>query len=118
MNVFRYLSENWELLCIIFGILVNGAGLVYNVVKYLRRGGSRRAEHCLALLAEARELECEAEELENASGPEKLAYVLDGLRQYAEELGASPDDRELSAMIEGDIAFSKRVNATKSEELE
>jgi hypothetical protein len=118
MNVFQWLSENWELVCIAFGVFVNALGLAYNVIKYLRHGGARRAEHTLALLQRARELECEAEALAGASGAEKLEYVLAGLRDLAKELGEDPDRAELSRMVEEDIAFSKRVNADKSEVLE
>ena len=118
MSFFHYLSENWELVCIAFGVFVNAVGLFYNVVKYLRRGGVRRVENLLALAQKARDLACEAEELEHASGPEKLEYALSRLRQYAKEVGEGADEEELVAMLEEEIAFSKRVNADKSEVLE
>ncbi len=118
MNFFEWLSENWELVCILFGIFVNAAGLGYNVVKYLRSGGFRRAEQRLALLEAARQYECEAEAMQNYTGAEKLQYVLTRLRRFTAEQNMSFDEQALTEQIEADIAFTKQVNADKSEVLE
>ncbi len=118
MSFFEWLSENWEIVCIFFGIFVNALGLFYNVIKYWRGGGFRRAEEHLELLCAARRFVCEAERLEDASGAEKLQYVLLHLREFADEMRYAFDEAEMMRCIEEDIAFSKQVNATKSEVLE
>lgn len=118
MNFFEWLGGNWELVCILFGIFVNALGLAYNVVKYLRSGGFRRAEQRLAILEAARQYECEAEAMENYTGAEKLQYVLSRLRSFTAEMNVAFDEGELTSLVEADIAFSKRVNADKSEALE
>ena len=118
MNILLWLNQNWELICICFGILVNLAGLVYNVLKFCRSGQARQAADWLAVLEAAREFEKEAEAFADYSAAEKLQYVLSRLRVFTAELGCSFDEERLTAQIEADIAFSKAVNARKSERLE
>lgn len=118
MSFLRICSENWELICICLGIAVNALGLVCNIVKYVRSGGKLHAQQLSCLLEAARTYECEAELIEGADGAEKLEYVLSRMRQYTAEMGYVYDEAALIRAVEADIAFSKRVNATKSEWLE
>lgn len=118
MNFFDWLFENWGLVCVWIGILANSAGLVYNLCRFVKSGGFRRAEHWQAIREAARRFECEAEGFPNFTGEQKLQYVLYRLREFMAELGTEFDEQELIAAVEADIAFSKEVNATKSEELE
>ncbi len=118
MNILCWIRENWGLICIGLGVLVNALGLAYNVVKYVRAGGLRRAGQRLALWEAARRFECEAQAMENYTGAEKLQYVLSRLRQLTAEMGVDFDERELTEQISADVAFAKEMNATKSEELD
>ena len=118
MDFLQWLSENKELICIFLGILINAAGLAYSIYKYLRAKGVQGAMMLLPeLYLAARRFECEAEHT-TLNGKEKLAYVLERLRLFAKEQGVERSDEELIAIVEADIAFSKEVNATKSEVLE
>lgn len=116
--MFDWILENWGLICIWLGILANAAGLVYHLCKLLRGGGLRRTEEWLALREAARRFECEAEGFRSFTGAEKLQYVLYRLREYMAERGVSFEEGELISAVEADIAFSKEVNACKSEVLE
>ena len=118
MSVLQWLQENWEVLCIVFGLIVNALGLAYNIWKYVRAGGSKKQEKLLEVLRAAREYEREAECMTGYSGAEKLQYVLSRLRILTADLGYPYDEEELRVAIEADIAFSKEVNAEKSEVLE
>ena len=118
MEFFKWISGNWELIFICFGILVNLAGVSYNLLKFYRAGKSKSAAAWLCVLEAAREYEKEAEKFTNYTAAEKLQYVLSRLRLLTAELGIPFDEARLSAQIEADIAFSKEVNATKSERLE
>lgn len=118
MNILLWLNENWELICICFGILVNAAGVAYNIYKLCRGTHAKSAVKWLTLLEAARQYEIEAEQFEDYTAAEKLQYVLSRLRVLTAELGYPFDEARLSAQIEADIAFSKEVNATKSERLE
>lgn len=118
MNMLLWLEQNWEMICICFGILVNLAGLAYNVFKLCRSGKTKNAHHWIAILEAAREFEKEAETFADYSATEKLQYVLSRLRVFTAELGCAFDEERLIAQIEADIAFSKAVNAQKSERLE
>ena len=113
-----WLQTNWEFLCILFGILVNLAGLVYNIYKFYRSGCAKSAKNWLAVLDAARQYEKEAERFTEYSSAEKLQYVLSRLRVFTAELGCSFDEERITAQIEADIAFSKEVNADKSARLE
>lgn len=118
MNFLQWLSENKELICIALGILINAVGLAYSIYKYLRAKGVQGAMTLLPeLYLAARRFECEAEAT-SLSGEQKLAYVVERLRVFASEQGVPRSDEELIAIVEADIAFSKEVNATKSEVLE
>ncbi len=118
MKVLQWLSENKELICIILGILINAVGLIYSIYKYLRAKGVQGAAALLPeLYLAARRLECEAEHTA-LSGEDKLLYVMERLRAFCAEQGILRSDEELRAIVEDDIAFSKEVNATKSEVLE
>lgn len=118
MNIAEWLNENWELICICFGLLVNLVGLIYNIRKYIRAGHAQSAADWLAILEAAREYEMEAERFPEYSAAEKLQYVLSRLRVFTAELGCSFDEERLTDRIRADIAFSKAVNAPKSERLE
>ena len=118
MNVLLWLNENWELICICFGILVNAAGVAYNVYKLCRNGHAKSAAAWLTILEAARQYEIEAEQFQDYTAAEKLQYVLSRLRILTAELGVPFDEARLSAQIEADVAFSKEVNAKKSECLE
>ena len=119
MNVtWEWLGENWELLCIFFGVAVNALGLLYNVWRYVRAGGLRNTDIWQELLAAARKYECEAEAAGGLSGAEKLEYVLSRMREHTELLGYRYDREELAAMVEKDIAFANTLNDIKSERLE
>ena len=118
MTIFTWITANWELLCILLGVLVNAGALAYNVYKMCRSGKLRDAQNWLELLDAARRFEVEAEAFGEYSSAEKLHYVLSRLRNYAAELGCSFDEERLTARIREDIAFSKAVNADKSERLE
>ena len=118
MKVLQWLSENKELICICLGIAINAVGLVYSIYKYLRAKGVQGAAALLPeLYLAARRLECEAEHT-SLTGEEKLLYALERLRALCAEQGVKRSDEELIAIVEADIAFSKEVNATKSEVLE
>lgn len=110
--------ENWELVCICFGIFVNALGLLYNVLRYVRAGGLRHAGEWQDLLCALRKYECEAEGMQGLDGAAKLEYVLEKMREYAEVLGEEYDREMLTAAISKDIAFANELNAIKSERLE
>ena len=118
MNILLWLNENWELICICFGILVNAAGVAYNIYKLCRSGHAKGAARWLTILEAARQYEVEAEQFQDYTAAEKLQYVLSRLRILTAELGVPFDEARLIAQIESDIAFSKEVNAQKSECLE
>ena len=118
MTVMLWLEENWEMICIWFGILVNLLGVGYNVFKLCRTKHAGGAADWIAILEAAREFEQEAETFADYSATEKLQYVLSRLRIFTAELGLAFDEERLIAQIEADIAFSKAVNAHKSERLE
>lgn len=118
MNIFLWLEQNWEMICIAFGVLVNALGLIYNIYRLCRSGQGKRAQDWLAVLDAARELELEAEACPAFTAAEKLQYVLSGLNAFMAERGCSFDEESLIARVEADIAFSKQVNARKSERLE
>ena len=116
MNVgLNWIGENWGLICICFGILINAVGLVYNVTRYVRAGGLRRAEGWQELLAAARKYECEAESIAGLDGAAKLEYVLSGLQEYTALLGFEYDREMLAGMVEKDIDFVNEMNDIKSE---
>ncbi len=117
-TVLEWLGENWELICICFGILINAAGLAYNVTRYVRAGGLRRAEGWQELLAAARKYECEAEGVAGLDGAAKLEYVLSRLREYTALLGFEYDREALTELVEKDVGFANELNAIKSERLE
>ncbi|MBQ8358039.1 MAG: hypothetical protein IJX39_09590 [Clostridia bacterium] len=118
MNILLWMSENRELLCICAGILINAAGLIYNICKLCRSGQGKNATAWLSILEAAREYEIEAEQFTDYTAAEKLQYVLSRLRSFTAEFGYDFDREALTARIESDIAFSKQVNATKDENLE
>lgn len=118
MNILLWLSQNWELICICFGILVNAAGVAYNIYKLCRGSHAKSAACWLKILEAAREYEIEAEQFQGYTAAEKLQYVLTRLHILSAELGVPFDEARLSTQIEADIAFSKEVNAQKSEHLE
>ena len=112
------IKENWELICICFGIFVNLLGLVYNVIRYVRAGGLRRAGDWQELLGVLRKYECEAEGVAGLDGAAKLEYVLEKMREYTDVLGEVYDRESLTEMISRDIDFANEINAVKSERLE
>ena len=118
MQVFDFIVGNWELVGIVFGILVNAAALAYNVYKFCRIGKVRTLENMQLMLEAAREYEMEAERFVGYTSAEKLNYVLSRLRTLAAELGCPFREEEMVAQIEADIAYSKGVNARESDKLE
>ena len=118
MNVLLWLNQNWELICICFGILVNAVGVAYNIYKLCRGTHAKSAARWLTILEATRQYEIEAEQFQDYTAAEKLQYVLSRLRTLPAELGIPFAEARLTAQIEADIAFSKEVNATKSERLE
>ena len=117
-SFFSWIGTNWGVLCVFFGILINAAGLVYNVTRFVRAGGLRRAEGWQELLAAVRKYECEAEAMEGLDGAGKLEYVLSGLREYTALLGYEYDREMLEDVVEKDIAFANELGDIKSGRLE
>lgn len=118
MQFLKWLTVNWELIFICFGILVNLAGVVYNICKFYRTGHNKSAAMWLCVLEAAREYEKEAEAFLHYTAAEKLQYVLSRLRVFTAELGIAFDEETLTEQINRDIAFSKVVNAAGNEELD
>ena len=115
----EWISQNWEVVGICFGILVNAAALVYNVFKFCRTGRLKGLQNKTALFEAAREYELQAEQFSEYSSLEKLNYVLSRLRVLATELGCEFNEEELVARIESDIAYSKGINTgARSDSLE
>ncbi|MBE6581213.1 MAG: hypothetical protein E7650_06330 [Ruminococcaceae bacterium] len=107
----EFIGANWELVGICFGILVNLAGLVYNIYRFCSAGKLKALQNMTALFEAAREYELQAEKYQGYSSAEKLNYVLSRLRVLAGELGCTFDEEEMVARIEADIAYAKGVNA-------
>ena len=117
--MFEWISQNWELAGVCFGILVNAAALAYNVYKFFCTGKLKRVQNIAALFEAAREYELQAEQFAEYSSAEKLNYVLSRLRVLSTELGCEFNEEELVARIESDIAYSKGINARdRSDSLE
>ena len=112
------IAENWELICICFGLFVNVIGLLYNIIRYVRAGGLRHAGEWQELLAVLRKYECEAEGIAGLDGAEKLEYVLCKMREYSETVGQKYDREALAEAVERDIGFFNEMNDIKSERLE
>ena len=117
-ELLQWICANREMLCLLFGILLNAAGLCYHVLRLVCKCRPARAAKLLALREAARAFEREAEEAGGLSGAEKLEYVLTRLRQLAAEMRYAIGDDALRAAVEEDIAFSKTVNARADEYLE
>ena len=118
MAFVQWIRDNWDLILVLFGVAVNALGLVYNVCRLCRTGKAKNAANWIKLLEAARQYEIEAERFTEYSSEEKLQYVLSRLRIFTAELGCTFDEAALKAEIESDIAFSKAVNADKSDRLE
>lgn len=118
MGFFEWLNVNWELIVICFGILVNLAGVAYNIYKFYRAGNNKSAAMWLCVLEAAREYEQEAEAFPHYTAAEKLQYVLSRLRVFTAEMGILFDEEALIEQISADIAFSKAVNAASVEKLD
>ena len=113
-----WIAGNWELICICFGLFVNAVGLLYNIIRYVRAGGLRRAGDWQELLDTLRRYECEAESVAGLNGTGKLEYVLGKMREYTDALGEEYDREMLAATVARDIGFVNEMNAIKSERLE
>ena len=119
MTMLEWIATNWEIVGICFGILVNAAGLAYNIYKFCRVGKLRALQNMNALFEAAREYELQAEQFEGYTSAEKLNYVLSRLRVLASELGCAFDEAEMVARVESDIAYTKGINSkVKGEALE
>lgn len=118
MRIVEWIVANREIAAIVLGILVNALGLAYNIYKFARSGKAKNLQNWLRILEAARRYEAEAETCAGYTAAEKLNYVLSHLRVYAAELGYPYDEERFTAQVEADIAFSKDVNAGKSETLE
>ena len=112
------MKENWELICICFGIFVNAIGLLYNVIRYVRAGGLRHTGEWKELLCVLRKYECEAEGITGLDGAGKLEYVLAKMREYSESIGLEYDRETLEETVARDITFVNEMNDIKSERLE
>lgn len=112
------IQENWELVCICFGIFVNAVGLLYNVIRCVRAGGLRHTGEWKELLAVLRKYECEAQGMTELDGAGKLEYVLARMREYSESIGLAFDREMLEEAVEKDIAFVNEMSDIKSERLE
>ena len=112
------IGENWELICICFGLFVNALGLLYNIFRYVRAGGLRRAGDWQELLAVLRRFECEAEGIVGLDGVGKLEYVLSKMHEYTQSMGLTFEREALDAVITKDISFVNEMNAIKRERLE
>ena len=117
-ELLQWICANREMLCLLFGILLNAAGLCYHALRLVCKCRPARAAKLLALRDAARAFEREAEEAGGLSGAEKLEYVLTRLRQLAAEMRYAIGDDALRAAVEEDIALSKTVNARAEEYLE
>lgn len=118
MQFLKWVAGNREITAILFGILVNTLGLLYNIYKFCRSGKAHSLQSWLTLLEAARRYEAEAEACPDYTSAEKLNYVLTRLRGLSSELGYPYDEEKFTAQVEADIAFSKTVNAHKSNLLE
>ncbi|MBQ8341144.1 MAG: hypothetical protein IJY22_02050 [Clostridia bacterium] len=118
MAFLQWINANWDLILVLFGIAVNAVGLIYNICKLCRNGKAKRAFQWIRILEAARQYEIEAESFSSYTSQEKLQYVLSRLRIFTAELGCEFDEVALTERIEADIAFSKEVNADKSERLD
>ena len=118
MEFLKWLTAHWELIFVCFGILVNLAGVVYNICKFYRAGHNKGAALWLCVLEAAREYEKEAEAYAHYTAAEKLQYVLSRLRVFTAELGVPFDEEKLTEQISADIAFTKVVNAVGREDLD
>lgn len=114
----QWIAEHRELCGILAGVLVNALALAYNVYRLVRAGGMKKLSDWMALADAARLFEAEAERFTAYTGAEKLNYVLSRLHTLAAEIGCPFDEERMIARIEADIAFTKEVNADKSETLE
>ena len=112
------IGENWELICIGFGLLVNAVGLLYNVIRFFRRGGLRRVSEWQELLNVLHGYECEAEGIVGLDGVGKLEYVLSKMREYTEIAGLLYDREMLEEAVARDIGFANELSSIKSERLE
>ena len=113
-----WLTDNWELICICFGLFVNAFGLLYNVIRYVRAGGLRRVGEWQEMLDVLHGYECEAEGISGLDGAGKLEYVLAKMREYTEAMGQKYDREALSTAVAKDIAFANEMKDIKSERLE
>jgi hypothetical protein len=118
MEFLPWIREYWDMILVVFGIIVNALGLAYNVYKLCRAGKAGSAANRIRIMEAARRYEIEAEAFSSYTSAEKLQYVLSRLRVFTAELGCAFDEAALIEGIEADIAFSKAVNAEKSERLE
>ena len=118
MCVIDFITENWEIISIVFGIVVNLVAIGYNVYRFCRLGKVKSLQNFITLADAARKFEMEAEAFQGYSAAEKLNYVLSRLRTLAAELGCGFNEEEMIATVEADIAFSKVVNAKPSEVLD
>lgn len=118
MRIFEWLLANRELAAVLVGILINLLGLIYNIYRLVRAGQTKKLKSILLCLENARQFEIEAEGCEGFDGAEKMNYVLARLRALFAQVGVPFDEEQMRAQVEQDIAFSKQVNAEKSDLLE
>ena len=114
----QWIVNHRELFGIFLGVLVNVLALAYNIYRFCRAGDMRKLSNWLRLLEAAREFEVEAEQFSSYTGLEKLNYVLSRLRVLATQIGYDFDEESMTAQVAADIAFTKEVNADKSDTLD
>lgn len=111
MQILKWFTENPQAITLLLGILINLAGLIYNLCEYVRSGRGKDVRGWLRILEAARQFEIEAEEIPGYGAAEKLSYVLEKLSIFAAEQGLPFDAEECRKQVEEDIAFTKKINA-------
>lgn len=116
MKIFELIFSNWEVVCILCGIVINLVALVYNFWRFCRSDKAQNATAWLEILNAARKLEEEAEGISGYNAAQKLEYVLTQLREFSEERGFAFDEKAVTEQVNADIAFTKAVNAVANQD--
>ena len=111
MQLIKWFTENPQAVPLLFGILINLAGLAYNLYEYIRSGKGRDVRGWLLMLEAARQFEMEAEATAGLASAGKLAFVLEKLNAFAAGQGLPFDAEKCRRQVEEDIAFTRQVNA-------
>lgn len=111
MQLIKWFTENPQAVPLLFGILINLAGLAYNLYEYIRSGKGRDVRGWLLMLEAARQFEMEAEATAGLDSAGKLAFALEKLNAFAAGQGLPFDAEKCRRQVEEDIAFTRQVNA-------